>query len=127
MPFQTRNLIKACSPVSFSRTDNEQLLSESSNFGPRVANRRRHHSNVGTYLHPNMVRALPYIPRRYNSAAEATSLLSSVASLAKILGVLFREKFVKNGQLYHFGENLRRGRQARNFTTNVPKIDAGCS
>ena len=69
-----------------------------------------------------MVRALAYIPRRYNSAAEATSLLSSVASLAKILGVLFREKFVKNGQLYHFGENLRRGRQARNFTTNVPKI-----
>ena len=28
---------------------------------------------------------------------------------------------MKNGQLYHF-ENLRRGRQARNFTTNVPKI-----
>ena len=44
------------------------------------------------YLHPNMVRALAYIPWRYNSASEATSLLSSVASLAKILGVLFREK-----------------------------------
>ena len=38
------------------------------------------------------VRVLAYIPRRYNSAAEATSLLSSVASLAKILGVLFRVK-----------------------------------
>ena len=44
-----------------------------------------------------MVRALAYIPRRYNSAAEATSLLSSVASLAKILGVLFRENLLKMG------------------------------
>ena len=47
---------------------------------------------MGSYLHPNMVRVLAYIPRRYNSAAEATSLLSSVSSLATILGVLFRVK-----------------------------------
>ena len=32
---------------------------------------------------------------------------------------LLGEKSVKNGQLYH---NPKRGRQARNLTTNVPKI-----
>ena len=48
----------------------------------------------GSYLHPNMVknanfervtqnlRIFAYIARHYNSAAESTSLLSSVASLA---------------------------------------------
>ena len=79
---------------------------------------------MGSYLHSNMVRVLAYIPRRYNSAAEATSLLSSVSSLETILGVLFRVKSVKNGQLYHFllFENPRRGRKARNFTTNVQKV-----
>ena len=57
---------------------------------------------MGSYLHPNVVknanfrelflRVFAYIARRYNSVAEATSLLSSVASLAKILGVLSRVK-----------------------------------
>ena len=72
-----------------------------------------------------MVRALPYIPRRYSFAAEATSLLSSVASLEKILGVLFRKKICLKWAIIPFFrmfENLRRDRQARNFTTNVPKI-----
>ena len=38
---------------------------------------------MGSYLHPNMVKnaAFAYIARRYNSAFEATLLLSSVASL----------------------------------------------
>ena len=51
---------------------------------------------MGSYLHPNMVknanfrgffenlRVFVYIALRYNSAAESTSLLSSVASLAII-------------------------------------------
>ena len=50
---------------------------------------------MGPYLHPNMVKmqilenyaefeSFAYIARPYNSAAEATSLLSSVASLATI-------------------------------------------
>ena len=59
---------------------------DEANFGPRVVNTRpwRHYPNMGSYLHPNMVKnaAFAYIARRYNSAFEATSLLSSVASLA---------------------------------------------
>ena len=39
---------------------------------------------MGSYLHPTQnLRVFAYIARRYNSAAESTSLLSSVASLAK--------------------------------------------
>ena len=63
---------------------------------PRVVNTRawRHYPNMGSYVHPNTVkkgnfRGLPRIweffsciARRYNSAAESTSLLSYVASLA---------------------------------------------
>ena len=39
---------------------------------------------MGSYLHPNMVKneTFAYIAPRYNSVSEATSLLSSVASLA---------------------------------------------
>ena len=58
LPFQIRNRIKACSPVRSSWTDNEQLHTESPNFGPRVVNTRpwRHYPNMGSYLHPNMVK-----------------------------------------------------------------------
>ena len=74
------------------------LLWNVPNFGPRVVNTRpwRHYPNMGSYLHPNVVknanfrelflRVFAYIARRYNSVAEATSLLSSVASLAKNRG-----------------------------------------
>ena len=52
------NCIKACSPVRSSWTDKEQLHTESPNFGPRVVNTRpwRHYPNMGSYLHPNMVK-----------------------------------------------------------------------
>ena len=58
LPFQTRNRIKACSPVRSSWTKNEQLHTESPNFGPRVVNTRpwRHYPDMGSYLHPNMVK-----------------------------------------------------------------------
>ena len=67
-------------------------------------------------LHPNMVRVLAYIAR----------LLSSVASLTKILGVLFRVKSVWKWAIIPFFRFSKifgeAGRQARNFKTNVPKI-----
>ena len=58
LPFQTRNRIKACSPVRSSWTNNEQLHTESPNVGPRVVNTRpwRHYPNMGSYLHPDMVK-----------------------------------------------------------------------
>ena len=81
---------------------------------------------MGSYLHSSMVRVLAYIARRYNSVAEATSLLSSVDSLAKILGVLIRVKIRQKWAIipfFRFSKIFREaGRQARNFKSNVPKI-----
>ena len=57
-PFKLEIVLTACSPVRCSWTDNDQLHTESPNFRPRVVNTRPwcHYPNMGSYLHPNMVK-----------------------------------------------------------------------
>ena len=52
------------------------------------------------------MRVFAYIARRYNSAAESTSLLSSVASLAKNITVMSVGKMVKREVNVPFEERI---------------------
>ena len=52
------------------------------------------------------MRVFAYIARRYNSAAESTSLLSSVASLAKHITVMSVGKMVKRWANVPFEERI---------------------